>query len=174
MSFVPRVPTSEDYDCSSTDSERVQSRARLRAPFDQLVAADNIPASPNVFLFPSTIRSGRSSQSSTATSTPLPSRSTSPLPQFYPANSSSECPSDSDSEPASPLVRMIDQNRRPWWREDRRRWWSISRRRRKRDGRIVRTIKRFLRPLVRHPLFPGQPITIVSAYIFTDCLVRMY
>lgn len=159
-----RIPPSEEYDCSSTDSEPVQSfHARSRAPFDQPVATNSPSASPNVFLFPSPIRSGRSSLSSTATSTPVPSRSTSPLPQFYPANSSSDCPSDTDSEPASPLVRAVDQNRRPWWREDRRRWWSISRRRRKRDGRIVRPLKRWLRRLLRHPFFPSQPITIVSA-----------
>ncbi|KAF8168125.1 hypothetical protein B0H34DRAFT_779575 [Crassisporium funariophilum] len=111
--------------------------------------------------------SGRSSTSSTASSTPLPSRSTSPLPQFYPGTQSSSCPSDSDSEtPTSPLLHNIRSSRNLWSRENQRRWWSMSdRRRRKRGWRAMRVLKRWLRKLVRHPFFPSQPITIVLTLI---------
>ena len=82
----------------------------------------------------------------TASSTPVPSRSTSPLPQFYPSTS------DSDTEPSSPLL----------WREPRHPWWSDARPRRKRGPRALRVTKRWLRHLVRHPFFPSQPFTIAS------------
>ncbi|KAF8198976.1 glycosyltransferase family 31 protein [Pholiota molesta] len=102
------------------------------------------------FLFPP----ARFSPSSTASSTPVPSRSTSPLPQLYPAHQSSSCPSDSDSEP------------RPWWRENRRAWWATSSRRRPQRGwRAMRATRRWLRRLVRHPFFPGQPVTIILTLI---------
>ncbi|KAG6814053.1 hypothetical protein H0H92_003100 [Tricholoma furcatifolium] len=84
----------DDYDStSSTDSDRNNARTRLVA-----TAATTAPRSD--FLYPhSHHQSGRSSVSSTATSTPLPSRSSSPLPQFYPSNPSSSCTSDSESLP---------------------------------------------------------------------------
>ncbi|KAG5639224.1 hypothetical protein H0H81_005298 [Sphagnurus paluster] len=114
--------------------------------------------SSSAFLFPPRVQSSRSS---TAASTPLPSRSNSPLPQFYSSNPSSSCTSDTDSEPVTHLLR----NRNPWGRENRRSWWTVSRRRRKRDGRIVRFLKKWTRRLVRHPFFPSQPITIVLTLI---------
>ncbi|KAF8078648.1 glycosyltransferase family 31 protein [Lyophyllum atratum] len=154
----PRRSTStmlDGYDsASSTDSDRIHGRTRLLP-----TGASSAPR-PD-FLFPPHHQSGRSSVSSTATSTPLPSRSTSPLPQFYSSNPSSSCTSDTDSEPMAHLLR----NRNLWWRENRRSWWSVSRRRRRRDGRIVRFLKKWTRRLVRHPFFPSQPITIVLTLI---------
>ncbi|KAF8974057.1 hypothetical protein BDZ97DRAFT_1912490 [Flammula alnicola] len=149
-------------DYESTDSEDTARNNPLTRP------PPGSPHSHSRFLFPPSIPSGRSrrsSVSSTSSSTPLPSRSTSPLPQFYPANQSSSCPSDSDGEPASPLLRE-HINRNPWWRENRRPWWASSiHRRPKRGWRVVRVSKRWLRRLVRHPFFPGQPITIVLTLV---------
>lgn len=122
-------------DVDSTDSEHTITRSQPQ------------------FLFPP-------SASSTASSTPVPSRSTSPLPQLYPHAQSSSCPSDSDSEPSSPLVL---HHRRPQWDRERRPWWAGSvHRRPHRRWRAVRLTKRSLRRLLRHPFFPGQPVTIVS------------
>ncbi|KAI0375052.1 hypothetical protein BV20DRAFT_934269 [Pilatotrama ljubarskyi] len=111
---------------------------------------------------------------STATNTPLPSRASSPLPFYYSGTSS--CSSDSESEPESPLLGRTQ--RRPLWRDNRpRRRWSLSigatnadgwrRRRRWRD--VVwglRSCKRVVRRLVRHPLFPKTPVTILLTLLF--------
>ena len=154
----------EDYgSSSSTDSEDTARHTRSRAAFVPSTSATGSSDSPRstVFLFPPSRPIGRSPVSSTASSTPVPSRSTSPLPQFYPPNHSSSCPSDTDSEPHSPLIRG-SPNLHPWWRDNRRGWWSTSRRRRKRSGYMARTLKRWMRRILRHPFFPSQPITIVS------------
>lgn len=127
------------YNYDSTDEEHTQ-----------------IPQTPQ-FLFPP---QRRSSPSSTASSTPVPSRSTSPLPELYPHQQSSDCPSDSDSEPSSPLV--LHHRRAPWDRDSTPPWWSRSGHRRpQRRWHALRATKRSLRRLLRHPFFPGQPITIV-------------
>lgn len=147
------IPLDEDYDSlSGTDSDETAQ------PQAVSLSRTSATGSPHSFTFPHTLQSGRSSLSSTATNTPLPSRSTSPLPQFYPSTSSSGA-SDTDSEPFSPF---LQSGRNPWWREDRRsRWWTLPRRRRKRDGRVVRFMKKWSRRIARHPCFPQQPITIV-------------
>jgi hypothetical protein len=114
-------------------------------------------SSPRVgFLLPPSItRSALSSPSNT----PVPSRSTSPLPQYYPAGFSS-CPSDDDSsEPATPFLRTSRD--RPSRDERRRTWWQLPPHRRKRDRSFFRFLKRCVRKVVRHPFFPQQPITIV-------------
>ncbi|KAG6868597.1 hypothetical protein C0993_000623 [Termitomyces sp. T159_Od127] len=148
----PQPSSLDDSDStSSTDSDRLHGRIRLMA-----TEPTNPPHSDSHYPHHH-LHSGRTSLSSTA-STPMPSRSTSPLPQFYPSNPSLSCTSDSENESPSEFLR----NRALWWRENRRGWWSASRRRRKRDGRILRFLKRWTRRLVRHPLFPSQPITIVS------------
>jgi hypothetical protein len=102
-----------------------------------------------------------SSLSSSPASTPLPSRSASPLPlprhQFF-TDSSSSYPSDTEDESSTPLLSW-NSSANFWWSEHRRQWWS--RRRRRRSWRITRLLKRTLRSIVRHPLFPSQPITIV-------------
>ncbi|KAF9568413.1 hypothetical protein CPC08DRAFT_679335 [Agrocybe pediades] len=146
-----------------------------RPPMDNNTTTDSddnprpLPSPRNnaLFLFPP---DGRVSRSSTAHSTPLPSRSTSPLPQFYPNTlGSSSCPSESDTdeEPSEPLFRdRVGRDRDPLWRERRRPWWTVSNRRRPKQGwRIVRVARRWLRNLVRHPLFPSQPITIILTLI---------
>ncbi|KAI8995675.1 hypothetical protein BD414DRAFT_249332 [Trametes punicea] len=111
---------------------------------------------------------------STATNTPFASRAPSPLPFYY--SGASSCSSDTESEPESPLLgRPLRQP--PWRAPERRRWWSLSfgsngtdgwrRRRRWRD--IVwglRTCKRVIRRLVRHPLFPKTPVTILLTLLF--------
>lgn len=152
--------TLDDYDSSSTtDSDTTYTRANHS--FIPLTSSSSNPPRSG-FLLPST-PSGHSSASSTATSTPFPSRSTSPLPQFYLSsisNPSSSCTSDTDSDPS-----LLLRTNRNLWRENRRSWWSTSRRRRKRNGRIVRFLKKWTRRIVRHPFFPSQPITIVSTIL---------
>ncbi|KAF9478540.1 hypothetical protein BDN70DRAFT_879886 [Pholiota conissans] len=84
----------------------------------------------------------------TARHFPLPSRSTSPLPQLYSS-------SDSDTEPPS-LLRQHSH-----WRQNRRTWHPRPRR----PWRPTSAPRRWLRRLVRHPFFPGQPITIILTLI---------
>ena len=153
----PQFPL-RGYETSSDSEDTARNHAKSRQP------SSSATSSHSHFL---AIPSRRSSTSSTASSTPLPSRSNSPLPQLYPTNQFSSCPSesDSDSEPRSPLLLNI-VNRDDWWRENRRPWWSSStRRRRKKTWRIVRFLRRWLRRLVRLPFFPSQPITIVRYLI---------
>lgn len=150
-------PRIEDYDSSSsTDSG---DTARTYKPPKPRTTGSVASSPRSNFLFPSPVQSGRSSINSSATTTPLPSRSTSPLPQFRTSTASSST-SDTDSETTSPLLR---RNRRSWWL-DSRKWWTISRRRRRRHGRIVTSLKKWSRWLLRHPFFPRQPITIVRFY----------
>jgi hypothetical protein len=161
-SRTTRTSHVEDYDSSSsaesTETARSHhSQPRTRVPFPASTATGS--SGPN-FLLPLLGGSGRSS----STSTPVPSRSSSPLPHFFSSVPSSSCTSDTESEPNSPLIG--GRPRSPWWREDRRRWWNIgrnvrSRSHRKRHGGYLRTIRKCVRRLLRHPLFPRQPITIV-------------
>jgi len=119
---------------------------------------------PNDFLFPPSV-------SSTATSTPLPSRAASPLPlqhRIYPS-----WPSDTDDELFSPLI-SYNPSRSSWWPDQRAPWWNSSPRRRSRSWRATRTAKRWLRNLVRHPLFPSQPITIVCVPPYFLPLVLLF
>ncbi|KAK0465053.1 glycosyltransferase family 31 protein [Desarmillaria tabescens] len=101
------------------------------------------PPSPRpAFLYLPQTHSGRTSVSSTANSTPVPSRSTSPLPQFFISHaSSSSCSSETEKKD--------------------RRWWTFTRRKRRRGGGVLRTLKKWTRRIVRHPLVPQQPITII-------------
>jgi hypothetical protein len=152
---APRSSRLEDYG-SSSDTDSGGTTPRTRATF---TVPNNSLLDPD-FLFPPSAPSGRTSQSSTATSSPIPSRSGSPFRQFFSSHPSSSCTSDTDSEPNSPLLRPRV------WREDRRRWWmmgSTTRRRRKRVGKVMRTLRKWTRRLLRHPLFPRQPITIVRS-----------
>jgi hypothetical protein len=120
---------------------------------------DQRTPNPN-FLRPPTSR--LSSLSSSPASTPVPSRSASPQPlprhQFFTDTLSSSYPSDTEDEPSTPLLSW-NSSPNSWWSDHRRQWWS--RRRRRRSWRITRLLKRTLRSVVRHPLFPSQPITIV-------------
>ncbi|KAF8526016.1 hypothetical protein BU17DRAFT_83519 [Hysterangium stoloniferum] len=103
----------------------------------------------------------------------LPARSSTPLPHnTYGGLSSSPYASDDDSEPTSPLLstnaRRISLSD-SWWSQGRRSGNPRWRRRSSRDtGFSLRTVKRRLRRLVRHPCFPRQPISIIlSILIFT-------
>lgn len=156
----PRLPPMDaSHSPDSTDSE---DTARNPAP---------APTHPHsAFLFPPDLPDTLDS----ADNTPVPSRSTSPLPQFYPVAQSSDCPSDSDSEepPSSPLL-LDSRHRNPSWREHRRPWWANPRRRPKRGSRALRVTKRWLRHLIRHPFFPGQPITIVRLSCFLHHVAQL-
>ncbi|OSD03388.1 glycosyltransferase family 31 protein [Trametes coccinea BRFM310] len=111
---------------------------------------------------------------STATNTPFASRAPSPLPFYY--SGASSCSSDSESESESPSLGR--PSRQPRWRTDEpRRWWQLGfrsngtegwRRRRKWRDVVwgVRTCKRVIRRLVRHPLFPKTPVTILLTLLF--------
>jgi hypothetical protein len=177
----PRTPRVEDYDSSSSTESADTARnytthhTRPRTAFGVSTSTTGSLNSSPVFLFPPTGSSGRSSRSSTSSNTPVPSRSVSPLPQFYSSGPSSSCTSDTDSEPShSPLLGR--QYRNPQTTEDRRRrWWTLgttsTRRRRKRNGRLLRLLKRGIRRLVRHPLFPSQPITIVRVVFFMSLFI---
>lgn len=108
----------------------------------------------------SVVMSGRSSSDSSDSVTPTPSRAPSPTP--FSRHSSS--PSETESN--SPLLGL---GRYPSSREG---GWNLrtlvlsSSRRRKRDGRKWRAFKGGLRRIVRHPLFPRQPLTIVRCFLF--------
>ncbi len=105
------------------------------------------------------------SVSSSATNTPLASRTASPQPFDY--SGASSCDSDSDSEPDAHLLPRALRRREGHGRH--RRWWSLSfgsadgrRYRRWRDAIWgMRTCRRVARRCVRHPLFPKTPVTIV-------------
>ncbi|CAK5280525.1 unnamed protein product, partial [Mycena citricolor] len=114
------------------------------------------------FLVPSSVQSGRSSHPSSAAPSPVPSRSTSPLPQFrHSVNSSST--SEEESETSAPLLR--NRTRRSWWTDDSRSWWGQSPRRRRRSGRLYSSLRKWCRWLFTHPFFPRQPITIILTLI---------
>ncbi|TFK57099.1 hypothetical protein OE88DRAFT_1619715 [Heliocybe sulcata] len=184
----PRASHADEYEASSgTESSETPSRRssgyypRPRNPF---VASSSIPSSllqnPSRVPTPSSDYyrhhpSGVSSRSvcSTATSTPLPSRSASPLPHFLASGSSSACTSDSESEPYESTSPLLNGPRGPWWREDRRRWWMFgapTRRRRRRGFSWWRRLKRGVRKIVQHPFFPSQPITIILTLLLLTIL----
>ncbi|KAI5121248.1 hypothetical protein M0805_002294 [Coniferiporia weirii] len=181
----PRIstpnPLDNDYDsASSTDSTetakscpRSSHDSRDRSSYVASASSSLAPyrTSTDCLLHPPSHEPGRFSQSSTATSTPVPSRTSSPLPQFYSSAPSSSCTSDADSEPTSPLLPRNRKNR--WWNDGSQRWWTASRegrrkRRRKESWYSVRSIRRFVRIVLRHPLFPTQPTSIlVSLLVLT-------
>lgn len=102
---------------------------------------------------------GRSSSGSSSSTTPTPSRASSPLPFSLHSSSLSETESNS---PLLGLGRYTSSGEHHWiWRS----LGSSSPRRRKRDGRRWRTFKGILRRIVRHPLFPRQPLTIILALL---------
>ncbi|KAG0708833.1 glycosyltransferase family 31 protein [Suillus ampliporus] len=73
--------------------------------------------------------------------------------------------SPSETESNSPLLGL---GRYTSLREGRRNWHNLGpspSRRRKRDGRWWRAFKGGLRRIVRHPLFPRQPLTIILALL---------
>ncbi|KIJ68480.1 glycosyltransferase family 31 protein [Hydnomerulius pinastri MD-312] len=115
--------------------------------------------------YPDTTRGNRSSsESSSSSATPTPSRVPSPSPSF-PSHRLSSSASDADGEPGSPLLGLGAYTS---YRDGSRGWWNLSptsRRRRKRDARLWRTMKKGARRVVRHPLFPQQPLSIIFALL---------
>ncbi len=153
---LPSVTLSDDYDNASTDSDDT-----MRMPLPSASPRPSPSQSPRpTFLFlPSS--PGRNSANSTANSTPNVSRSTSPLPQYFTLAHSS-CSSETESEPSSPLLSRRTSS--GTWRQQDRRWWEFSNRRRRREGRFLRILKKWMRRIVRHPLVPKHPITIVCPF----------
>ncbi|KAI0275088.1 hypothetical protein BC834DRAFT_850978 [Gloeopeniophorella convolvens] len=107
--------------------------------------------------------SGHTSVNSSAMNTPIPSRSGSPLPQFY--SSAASSPSDTDSEePAAPF--LAESYAGTYLREGQPRWWQFGQRRRgrrrprRRAGWGPWSLARALRRLCRHRFIPKQPSTI--------------
>ncbi|PCH33678.1 glycosyltransferase family 31 protein [Wolfiporia cocos MD-104 SS10] len=101
---------------------------------------------------------------STASNTPIPSRTSSPVPLY--SSGASSCSSESESELEDAPFAGRNVHRHPRWRvqEERRRWWimgAVRRRRRRERVGGWRTVKRGLRLLIRHPFFPKTPITIL-------------
>jgi hypothetical protein len=161
----PQLPL-HNYGSSDSEDTVRNNNTWSRQPF---IHSSNVPTAPRSHFL--AVISRRSSISSAATS-----RSTSPLPQLYPAShQSSSCPSesDSDSEPRSPLL-LDFVDRDTSWRENRRHWWSSpTRRRRKKSWQITRFSKRWLRWLVHLPFFPSQPTTIVCHFVGQDLLSHL-
>ncbi|KAF8922596.1 hypothetical protein CPB85DRAFT_1268279 [Mucidula mucida] len=154
---LPSVTLSDDYDNASTDSDDT-----MRMPLPSASPRPSPSQSPRpTFLFlPSS--PGRNSANSTANSTPNVSRSTSPLPQYFTLAHSS-CSSETESEPSSPLLSRRTSS--GTWRQQDRRWWEFSNRRRRREGRFLRILKKWMRRIVRHPLVPKHPITIILTLV---------
>ena len=106
--------------------------------------------------------------STTTTSTPFASRSTSPLPAFYPPSAiSSSCPSDSDSDASTPYHLSPQQSFRTW-RQNQRSWWDVStgRRKRRHGWRVLKWFRRLYRKFVSQPWCSNQPYTIASGPFF--------
>ena len=147
-----------DHNRPQRPSYVVSSSTSLHTP------PGNFVSTPDFILHPSLDHPRPSSSQNS--SVPSPSRPHPPLPQFY-STPSSTYTSDADSEPTSPLLSRT--RRRRWWVDDSSRWWSSQsdrrRRRRRRDSCFsVRSFKRLIRAIIRHPLFPTQPTSIVSPF----------
>jgi hypothetical protein len=180
----PRSPSRshrplDDYDGNSSCSSSTESNVTVRSsrgsatgaptarPRSSMQRTSSLTSTttqgPPEFLLPQSVNPS-----------PVPSRSPSPLPIHYasPGASSSSYTSDADSEPTSPLLGLANARRRYWWNDDAHSWWHMgsrpddSRRRRRRLRRETRfgfrSLKRQVRQLIRHPLFPKQPTSIVS------------
>ncbi|KAH8120158.1 hypothetical protein DFH11DRAFT_1500542 [Phellopilus nigrolimitatus] len=166
----------EDYDSASSTDSTETAKSCFRSSHEgrdhsSYVASASTSLAPTSsyrsssdFLLHPTNEPGRFSGASSAAGTPVPSRSGTPLPQFYSSAASSSCTSDADSEPTSPLLPRNRRNR--WWNDDGQRWWITSRegrrrRRRKESWCSGRFIRRVIRVVLRHPLFPTQPTSIL-------------
>ncbi|KZT65592.1 glycosyltransferase family 31 protein [Daedalea quercina L-15889] len=105
---------------------------------------------------------------STASNTPLPSRSPSPVPLYFSGASSCSSESDSELDDGHYAGSALSSSRSSSWREERRRWWIMGAvRRRRRRERIGgwRAMKRGFRLLIRHPFFPKTPVTILLTLV---------
>ncbi|KAI9460604.1 glycosyltransferase family 31 protein [Lactarius psammicola] len=178
LSSLGRVGTT-DTNCTSNSNPQHSSSRSPSPSYDPLSERTGlIPViqshgllSPDVQLVPAAQQdlSGRTSANSSAMNTPNPSRSTSPLPQFYSSTQSSASDTDSD-EPVSPL--LLDTYS-PYSRAGPPRWWQRQRQRRgpRRSARWgFRPIVRVLRRVFRHPFFPKHPSTILLSLLFFSLL----
>ncbi|KAI0308230.1 hypothetical protein B0F90DRAFT_1681188 [Multifurca ochricompacta] len=149
-----------------------QSRASLSSNAQLGPAAQQNVTSRSSYVFPGItgLLSGRTSLNSSAMSTPLPSRSSSPLPQFYSSALSSASDTDSD-DPVSPL--LLDTYAIPYLGDVQPRWWQLRQRTHRRTRRSAgcrfRSIVRFLRRVFRHPFFPSilLPSYLLSLLFFS-------
>lgn len=156
------LPLDDDYDSADDSDQPLHTEHSVYAS-----ASTSYRRSSDAGLLLPVHDPARLSHSSSAASSPIPSRAGSPAPQpsFLTSAPSSSCTSDADSEPTSPL---LPRNRRVrWWNDDAHRWWLAPRdnrrkRRRRERWHSTRAIRRFVRILLRHPLFPTQPTSIVS------------
>lgn len=178
---TPPIHIEDDQDDSfSSDFEHNANSPDLRTltgrtPF---VASTSSPSNQNQnLLYPSSHIPGRNhnnpsssnaSQCSTASATPLQSRSSSPQPLYLRSSSSSSDESGSEL-PFLPN----DSNRRIMLGRERPRWWNIAERSRKRRRREamswLRSTKRMLRRVIRHPFVPKTPVTIVRERTYLTC-----
>ncbi|KDQ16752.1 glycosyltransferase family 31 protein [Botryobasidium botryosum FD-172 SS1] len=131
-------------------------------------SSQHIPAPELLFALSSAPPSGTSS----AAITPMNSRPSSPSPlAIHSISYGSNSEDDSHDQLSSPLLGLgfSDRDRRSSRRwplaSGRRRWWDSSRsKRRKRDSGL-RGWKRLVGQVIRHPLFPTQPTTILLSFL---------
>lgn len=117
----------------------------------------------------------RSSSDSSAPATP--SRVSSPTPPYslHPLHRLSTSISEGDDGPVSPL--LMDASRYSVSQDGGRNWLNLRstpRRRRKRERRIWRSLKKGARRLIRHPLFPHQPLTIVRKLSLVSFMILVH
>ncbi|KAL4069641.1 glycosyltransferase family 31 protein [Scleroderma yunnanense] len=147
-SFRLPQPSNEAYEfLSSSDPEELARIAPTSADIHVLNEGD-------------AVLERSSSESSTA---PTPSRVPSPP---YPSHRMSSSVSEADSGLTSPL--LIGSGTHRTIQGGIHNWWNInpnSRRRRSRERRVWRTMKKAARRVVRHSLFPRQPLTIIFALL---------
>ena len=155
--FETFMDSDSPRDSNSSDSgTRIMSILSRREPSSSLYLLP--PPSPNL---------------STATSTPFASRSTSPLPAFYPIQSSSS-PSDSDSETSS--YPLSPQQSFRAWKQNKKPWWAVATGRRRRDHswRIHRWFRRWQRRFLFHALFSNQPPSVASVFFSWLSTLHVY
>ncbi|TDL25441.1 hypothetical protein BD410DRAFT_766067 [Rickenella mellea] len=106
---------------------------------------------------------------SSAIYTPSSSRNHSTHPRFYSDASSPPYHSVPDSELSNPL--LADTRETWWWNEEHRSWWLVRRdgRRRSQGRDSCMSIRRMARGMIRHPLFPRQPTSIIFAILL--CII---
>lgn len=144
-------PSNEAYEFLSTGQEEVTSDTPPWALADNRVSSDV-----------ETVLARSSSESSAA---PTPFRTSSPTPSC-PSHRLSSSISDVDGGPTSPL--LANPGEAYTFRDRIRNLWHLNpnpRRMRTRERKLWRTLKKGARRIVRHPLFPRQPLTIIFALL---------
>lgn len=150
ISRQPR-PSNEAYEFLSTAQEDVTTDTPPWALAHDRVSSD--------------VETALERSSSESTATPTPFRTPSPSPT-YPSHRLSSSISEVDDGPTSPL--LPSQGEAYTFRDGIRNLWHLNpnpRRMRTRERKIWRTLKKGARRVVRHPLFPRQPLTIIFALL---------